>query len=137
MSDPTIHITRPGDLSTSSARVLLERWHRHLGPVVDARCGIGDPLPAERIARHALEVLATGEALAEAVTRSRWATAVDALAHGAQLDHVATAMGLEVDEIAAGLRSWADGQHEHCGMSAAARDEVYAYAAGYSGGEAR
>jgi hypothetical protein len=35
-------------------------------------------------------------------------------------------MGLDVDEAAVGLRMWSDGQHEHCGMSAVARDEVYA-----------
>jgi hypothetical protein len=33
---------------------------------------------------------------------------------------------MDADEVAARLRSWADGQHEHAGMSAAARDEVYA-----------
>jgi hypothetical protein len=29
-------------------------------------------------------------------------------------------MGLDVDEAAVGLRMWADGQHQHAGMSAAA-----------------
>jgi hypothetical protein len=53
-------------------------------------------------------------------------TVAEALAYGAPLGHVAAAMGLEVDEVAVGLRSWADGQHEHGGMSAAARDEAYA-----------
>ena len=60
------------------------------------------------------------------IWRSRWVTAVDAIANGAQLEHVARAMGLDVDEVTAGLRSWADGQHDRCGMSAAARDDVYA-----------
>jgi hypothetical protein len=125
----TIHpdITRPADLAVGTApSELLDSWHRHISALVNARHGIGDPLPAERIAHRALDALAVGQALAETVTRSRWITVVDALAHGAQLGHVATAMGLEVDEVAVGLRMWADGQHEHCGMSVAARDEVYA-----------
>jgi hypothetical protein len=79
--------------------------------LVNARHGIGDPLPAERIARHALEALAGRPGARRVRNRSRWITAVDALAHGAQLEHVATAMGLDVDEAAVGLRMWADGQH--------------------------
>jgi hypothetical protein len=35
-------------------------------------------------------------------------------------------MGLEPDEVAAGLGSWVDGQHQHGSLSAAARDEVRA-----------
>ena len=53
-------------------------------------------------------------------------TVADALTYGAPLAHVAAALSLDPDEVAAGLRSWADGQHEHAGMTAAARDEVYA-----------
>jgi hypothetical protein len=30
------------------------------------------------------------------------------------------------DQLSAGLRSWTDGQHQHAGCSAAARDEVHA-----------
>jgi hypothetical protein len=56
----------------------------------------------------------------------RWVTAVDALTYGATLKHTAAAIGLEVEELAVGLRTWADGQHQHAGMSAAARDEAYA-----------
>ena len=55
---------------------------------------------------------------------------VDALTCGAPLGDVAAAMGLEPEEVAAGLRSWADGQREHAGMSAAARDAVYALVEG-------
>ena len=33
--------------------------------------------------------------------------------------------------MAAGPRSWVDGQHQHCGMSAAVQDEVYALATGH------
>ena len=63
-------VTRPADLSVGTApSQLLDSWHRHISALVNARHGIGDPLPAERIARHALEALAVGQALTEAVTR--------------------------------------------------------------------
>jgi hypothetical protein len=55
----------------------------------------------------------------------RWVTVAEALAYGAPLADVAAAMGLEPVEVAAGLRSWADGQHQHAGLSAAGRDEIY------------
>jgi hypothetical protein len=35
-------------------------------------------------------------------------------------------MAMGLDAVAVRLRIWADGQHQHCGMSAAARDKVYA-----------
>ena len=56
----------------------------------------------------------------------RWVTVAEALACGAPLAHVAAALGLEPDEVAAGLGSWVDGQHQHGSLSAAARDEVRA-----------
>jgi hypothetical protein len=56
----------------------------------------------------------------------RWVTAAETLTYGATVEHTAGAMGLDVDEVAIGLRMWADGQHQHAGMSVAARDEVYA-----------
>jgi hypothetical protein len=56
----------------------------------------------------------------------RWVAAVETLTYGATLEHTATAMSLEVEELTVGLRMWADGQHQHCGMSTAALDEVYA-----------
>jgi hypothetical protein len=39
---------------------------------------------------------------------------------------VAAALGLGIDEVAAGLRSWTDGQHQHARMSASPRDGVHA-----------
>ena len=51
---------------------------------------------------------------------------IDALSYGAPVGDVATASGLTPPEVAAGLRSWADGQHQRAGMPAAERDEVYA-----------
>jgi hypothetical protein len=43
----------------------------HQGPLVDARHGIGDPVPAEQLARHAVALLAVEHALADRVLASR------------------------------------------------------------------
>jgi hypothetical protein len=105
---------------------LLDAWHRHTARLVDARHGLGDPLPAARLARHGLDALALGQAIADQLMSMRWLAAVETLTYGATIEHIAAAMGLEVDELAAGLRCWADRQHQHAGMTAAARDDVYA-----------
>jgi hypothetical protein len=76
--------------------------------------------------RPADSALACGQALADKLAGARWVTVVDALRFGAPLAHMAAAMGLEADEVVAGLRSWVRGQTEHAGMSSAARDEAYA-----------
>lgn len=129
-TDP--QITRPDDLAGASLRELLDAWHAHVAPLVDARCRPpGGPLPAARLARHALDALAAGQALTDELMALRWVTVCDALRYGAPMRHVAGAMGLDVDEVAAGLRSWADGQHLHSDMSVTGRDEVYALAAGH------
>jgi hypothetical protein len=126
-ADEAAHdVTRPLDLVGASLRELLDAWHGHIGRLVDARHGIGDPLPPARLTRHALDGLATGQALADQLMASRWVTAADALTYGATLAQTATAMGLEVDEVTAGLRSWADGQHRHELMTAAQRDDIRA-----------
>lgn len=118
--------TRPSDLHAVSLRELLDAWHSHTGPLVDARHGIGEPKPAGRLARHALDALAVGEALAQRMTSARWVTVTDALANGATVDLVAEAMGLEVDEVVAGLRSWASGQHRHGLMTDTQQADVLA-----------
>ena len=48
----------------------------------------------------------------------RWVTVAEALAYGTPVAHVAAALGLGIDEVAADLRSWADRQHQHARMSA-------------------
>jgi hypothetical protein len=55
----------------------------------------------------------------------RWVTAAEAPAHEPAAVHVATALGLQIAEVAAGPRSWADAPHQHAGRSAAARDEIH------------
>ena len=130
--------TCPADLPhDATLGELAEHLHRLIGPLVDARHGLGEPLPADQLAAHAIAALAVQHALAERALYSRWVIMCDALTHGATLEHTAAAMGLEVDEVAVGLRMWADGQHQHAGMSAAARDEVYAMAVRAVRGEHR
>jgi hypothetical protein len=62
VQDPTTRpdVTRPADLASASLRELLDAWHRHTARLVDARHGLGDPLPAARLARHGLAALAAG-----------------------------------------------------------------------------
>jgi hypothetical protein len=124
------HVTRPRDLSGVPLRELLDAWHAHLTPLVNARHGLGEPELAGRLRGDALDMLACGQALADQILAMRWVTVAEALVYGAPLADVAAAMGLEVDEVAAGLRSWADGQDQHAGMTAAARDDVYALLGG-------
>ncbi|MDN5918311.1 MAG: hypothetical protein L0I76_24975 [Pseudonocardia sp.] len=107
----------------------------HRGRLVGSRYGLGETLPAERVAAHAVAALATAHALAERVLWSRWTDAVDALTHGATLGQVAQAMDLTPAEVRTGLRSWADGQQRanahygSGGLTPAEADEVRALVA--------
>ena len=101
-------ITCPADLADASLRELLDAWHRHTARLVEARQGLPDALPPARIARHALDALAIGQAVVDRLSLMRWTAALDALANGATLEHTAVAMGLDVDEVFVGMRSWAD-----------------------------
>lgn len=133
MNDPT-HPTqpiRPADIGHDVVLAELARqYHVHVAPLVDARHGIGEPVPPGQLAGHAIAALAAQHALAERALHSRWCNAVEALTYGATLDQVAASMDLTVDEVSVGLRSWADGQRHHGGLSDAERDEVYVLAAG-------
>lgn len=86
------------------------RLHEHEGRLVDARNNIGEPLPAEVVAAHGLAALAIQHHIAARVLYSRWTNARDALTYGATVDQVADAMGLDRDELVAGLTRWADQQ---------------------------
>jgi hypothetical protein len=79
---------------------------------------------ARCVARHALAALATAEAAVEQLREGRWVSCRDALAHGATLDEVAAAAGLDVDALIAGMTEWAARQYEHGLMDAAAHAEV-------------
>jgi hypothetical protein len=119
--------TRPADLPlTASLRQLLHALHMYQGPLVDARHGIGDPAPAEQLARHAVALLAVEHALADRVLASRWVNVADALTYGATVEPVAAAMDLTAIEVAAGLRSWADVQRRFGQITDVEHDAVLA-----------
>jgi hypothetical protein len=124
---PTTMPTRPGDIPhTASLRQVLDALRLHQGRLVDARHGIGDPIPAEQLSRHAVALLAIEHALADRVLASRWVNVGDAVTYGATIDEVVTAMDLTVVEVAAGLRSWADGQRQFGHITDAEHDQVIA-----------
>src|SRR5438874_1414598 len=99
---------------------LLAGYDQHVAALVRARHGLGKPEPAYRLRADALDALAYGQALTDRLMAMRWVTVADALASGAPIAHVAAALGLDITEVAAGLRSWADGQHQYASMSMAA-----------------
>jgi hypothetical protein len=124
--NPTPPLACPGALAGVPLHDLLS-WHEeHDASLVRARIGVGEPEPVGRFRADALDALVCGQTLADRLMAMRWVTVAEALAYGAPVTHVGAALGLGIDEVAAGLRSWADGQHLHAGMPAAARDEVHA-----------
>lgn len=68
--------------------------------------------PADEPPVNALVVLAAARVLLDELGRKRWEWVRDALTFGGQLPDVAHVLGLEVDETAARLRSWAWRQHD-------------------------
>lgn len=98
---------------TVPLRALADAYQAHAGALVYHTHGIGEPLRSEQVAAHALADLATSHALASRVLAGRWCAVRDALAAGATIAAVATAMELDADEVAAGLRSWAEGQRRY------------------------
>ena len=108
----------------------LGRWYaQHVWPLVEARQGIGSR-PAAEVRAHAIAALATQHALAERALLGRWVNATAALSHGATVEDVARAMGLDVDEVHVGLGAWADGQVRVGYLTPAGRDELLALAQG-------
>jgi hypothetical protein len=97
-------------------------YHALTGRLVDARHGIGEVLPKERLAEHAIGALAAQHVMAERALHSRWINVADALTYGATF----AAMSLDADEVAVELRSWADGQLRHGGITDAEHEAVMA-----------
>lgn len=123
MSEP---ICRPEEIPPSVSLIALAgAQYRHAMALLDHRHGLAVLVDAER-AGHALSVLAYSAALVERVLGGRWLYAVEALDAGAGREQVAAALGLAVDELATGLRSWAAGQHRHGLIDAERRDQVLA-----------
>ena len=112
MPDTPLH---PDDLpDTVPLGRLLDGYLDHARRVAGARAHVQlQALTPTDVARHALAGLVCAGALAARVATGRWHLAHEALAHGATLDDLATAAGLDPDEIHAGLTSWADTQHTH------------------------
>lgn len=116
--------TTPSDVPDSTYREIVEAHLSHVTFLVNAHHGIGEPVPAAGLAVHAVSALATQHALAERVLQTRWASARDALTYGASADDTAAAMGLDVDELTFGLRSWAAGQFREHLLTRAQYDAV-------------
>ncbi|MGH3793264.1 MAG: hypothetical protein ACRDSP_00055 [Pseudonocardiaceae bacterium] len=122
MTDPT----RPGDIPHGvGLRQLVDQMEEHRTALFFHRHG-GAPLDGAALTAHCLADLAYGAALSERVLYGRWLVAVDALNAGASHDQVASAMGLDVDELIAGLRAWAHGQLRYGLMTPARHAEVLA-----------
>jgi hypothetical protein len=121
---------RPRDVFRVALVVLAGLYHEHLGPTINALHGIGKQLPREQVARHAVAALAIGQAIEQYVRGDRWSTVRDALTYGATVAEVAGALDLELDEVAAGVTSWADGQARSCGMTADEHARVIALVLG-------
>ena len=123
MNDPT----RPDAMPhTTSLRELAERYHEHVLPLIEHRHKIVVLSDAQRGA-HAVAALVSSHALSERALHPRWSIAVDALSAGATVDAVGAAMGgLAPDELRAGLRRWADGQHHEGLLTEQRRRQVRA-----------
>jgi hypothetical protein len=123
VQDPTQ--TRPANMASTSPCDPLAGHEAHLTSLTHARLGIREPEPVGRLRADALAAPVCGRAPAHRLTAMRWASDGETPGHGAPAIHMTPAPGPEIDKIANGPRSRADGQHQHASMSAAAHDEVH------------
>jgi hypothetical protein len=114
MSNP--YVARPSDLDAASLNELAQGWQDHVSALVDARHGLSDDRPA-RLRSSALDALACGAAIVNRLQAAPWVSIADALEYGATLDDVAVALESPAEDVAAGVRSWADRQKDHGLMS--------------------
>lgn len=126
MNSGVDRLTTPADLIGALRWDLVHGLDARDRVLTDARHGIGDRPPAAEVALAALDALAYGRALADNALRFEWIAQVEALRYGATLTDVATASGLDVDEVLAGLRSRVAGQAEHGLMDRAVANELTA-----------
>ena len=99
--------TRPGEIPHSVRLAeLAAHVQRHTGALFDHRLGVAPLTDADRTG-HALAELAYATALAERAQAGRWVYACEALGAGASHAQVADALGLDMEELHAGIRSWA------------------------------
>lgn len=122
--------TRPDEVpADATVADLLDAYQGHL--VAVAAGWSRAPQAMGPLARHVVAPLAIAQAILDAFTVERWPPVRGGLAAGATVTEVGTAMGgLEVDEIAAGLGSWADRQHRAGALSLDDYDAVIALVAG-------
>src|ERR1051326_7300231 len=102
--------TRPGEIPDDvGLDDLVEHVQRHASALFDHRHGTA-PLGDTDRAGHALAELTYSAALSERALYGRWLVACEALDAGASQEQAAAAMGLDVVEFRAGVRTWAAGQ---------------------------
>lgn len=89
---------------------LLNEWQRHTHDLMTSLLRQASSPPPFRIARAALDVLATGHTLATRVLADRWVVAADALRYGAEPRTVAKALDITEEELRNRLAAWADQQ---------------------------
>lgn len=123
---PNPYVARPSDLrKAASLHELAQGWQDHISALVDARAGLSDDRPA-RLRSSALDALACGAAMVQRVRDAQFVTIADALEYGATLDDVAVALESPAEDVAAGVRSWADRQKDHGLMSDERHEQVLA-----------
>ena len=84
------------------------------------------PMSTDRVARHAVAALATGQAIVDQLNADRWRTVSDALVYGASLAEVASALNLTGRAVVSGLHLWLDEQVRASRMTAAQHDAALA-----------
>ena len=96
------------DAATVNELLTAYFWHLALSVGGRGTSAAPDALHA----RHAIAALVIAQAVIDTFVSERWPLVRDALSRGASADDVGVALGgLEVDEVAAGLTSWADREH--------------------------
>lgn len=126
MSRDRDRLATPADLIGARRWDLVHGLDAHEHVLTNARHGIGEQLPAGRVAAAALDALACGRALAENALRFEWVAQLEALRYGASLADVATACGLNPDEVTAGLSSRIAAQVQHDCITRAQADDFLA-----------
>lgn len=110
MSAPRPAVPAPAELADRLIlSALLDGYVSAADRLTRARHG-GADVPRAEVASDALTALAHAHALALGAVRERWPLVCDALSLGVALVTIAAAMGLDADEVRAGLASWADDQ---------------------------
>lgn len=101
--------TRPGEIPDSLGLVDLAELGMRYYDQLYREVFCPGPGHAER-GMYCLATLACQTALSERTLHSRWWIACEALGAGKSRGEVAAAIGLDVEELCAGLRSWARNQ---------------------------